>query len=128
MRSVNEHDVSSSCILLLFLFLLHMLDFFFLNLSISLYYDEKTWRKNVGLAETSQLKYREADDSICRSCMLCCISMNVYYVKLDFWSLMEELGHFLFTFYLGENYFYLLRNLRFDGKVIKSYCYYFFFK
>lgn len=64
MRSVNEHDVSSSCILLLFLFLLHMLDFFFLNLSISLYYDEKTWRKNVGLAETSQLKYREADDSI----------------------------------------------------------------
>lgn len=100
--------------------------FFFLNLSISLYYDEKTWRKNVGLAETSQLKYREADDSICRSCMLCCISMNVYYVKLDFWSLMEELGHFLFTFYLGENYFYLLKNLRFDGKVIKSYCYYYF--
>lgn len=61
-----------------------------------------------------------------RSCMLCCISMNVYYVKLDFWSLMEELGHFLFTFYLGENYFYLLKNLRFDGKVIKSYCYYYF--
>lgn len=39
---------------------------------------------------------------------------------------MEELGHFLFTFYLGENYFYLLKNLRFD--VIKSNCYYFFFK
>lgn len=76
-----------------------MLDFFFffLNSSISLYYDEKRGGRMDRLAETSQplLKYRKADDSIYRSCMFSCISR------------FEELGYLLFIFYLREKVIFI---------------------
>lgn len=84
---------------------------------------------DVELAETepTTTSIVEADDSIYRSCMFCCISIPFERVlrEIRFLEFDERIRTFVIYILSISYYFYLLQNLRFGGKVIKPYCYYY---